>query len=60
VSTPRTARRKRTRLWFVFYTVLLLVIAGASVAMHQWSVALTTFAITAVFALFTRRLWRRR
>jgi len=60
VSAPRTARRRRTRWWFVFYTVVLLAIGGASIAMHQWSVALTTLGIAAVFALFTRGMWRRR
>jgi hypothetical protein len=60
VSAPRAARRRRTRLWFVFYTVLLLGIAGVGLAMRQWSLAFTTLAIAAVFALFTRGLWRRR
>ena len=32
MSEPRRARRRRTRLWFVFYTVVLLAIAGVSVA----------------------------
>lgn len=60
MSAPRSARRKRTRLWFAFYTVGLLAIAGVGVATHQWSVALTTVAIAVVFGLFTRGLWRRR
>jgi hypothetical protein len=60
VSAPRSARRRRTRLWFAFYTVVLVAIAAWSVRAQQWSVALTTLAIAAVFALFTRGLWRRR
>ena len=52
--------RRRTRLWFVFYTVVLLALVGFSLATHQWSVALTTLGITIVFGLFTRRLWRKR
>ena len=60
MSEPRRARRRRTRLWFVFYTVVLLAIVGGSIASHQWSVALTTLAIAIVFGLFTRQLWRRR
>jgi len=60
VSEPRRARRRRTRLWFVFYTVVLLAIVGVSVATQQWSVAVTTLAIAVVFGLFTRGMWRRR
>jgi hypothetical protein len=54
------SRRRRTHLWFVFYTAVLLVVVAISVADHQWSVAGTGLAIAIVFALFTRRLWRRR
>ena len=54
------SRRRRTWFWFVFYTAVLLVIAGFSIANHEWSVALTTLAIAIVFGLFTRRLWRKR
>ncbi len=39
---------------------LLLVVVAISVADHQWSVAGTALAIAILFALFTRRLWRRR
>ncbi len=60
MSTTRRARRRRTRLWFSFFTLALVAIAGASAWMHQWSVALTSLAIAAVFGLFTRGLWRRR
>ncbi len=60
MSEPRRTRRRRTRLWFVFYTALLLVIAGTAIATGQWSVALTTLGIAAVFGLYTKRLWRRR
>jgi Flp pilus assembly protein TadB len=60
VSAPRSARRKRTRLWFVFYTAVLLAIAGVGIVTRQWSVAVTTLAVAAVFALFTRGMWRRR
>ena len=55
-----SGRRRQTRFWFVFYTAVLLVIGGFSVAGHQWSVALTTLGIAIVFGLFTRRLWRKR
>lgn len=60
MSEPRRARRRRTRLWFVFYTVVLLAIVGLSVATGQWSVAATTLAIAVIFGLFTRGMWRRR
>jgi hypothetical protein len=60
VSAPRATRQRRTRLWFAFYTLLLVAIVVASAVMHQWSVAATALAITVLFALFTRRLWRRR
>jgi hypothetical protein len=60
VSEPRRARRRQTRLWFVFYTVALLAIAGVGIATQQWSVAATTLAIAVVFGLFTRGMWRRR
>ena len=60
MSTPSRGRRRRTRLWFVFYTAVLLAIAAFSIAGHQWSVALTTVGIAVVFGLFTRRLWRKR
>jgi hypothetical protein len=52
--------RRRTRIWFTVYTAVLLAIAGVSIYSSQWSVALTTLAIAALFAWFTRRLWRRR
>jgi len=60
VSEPRRARRRRTRLWFVFYTVVLLAIVGVSLATQQWSVAVTTLMIAVVFGLVTRGMWRRR
>ena len=52
--------RRRTRIWFAVYTLVLLGIAGVSIASSQWSVALTTLAIAVLFAWFTLRLWRRR
>ncbi len=52
--------RRRTRLWFAVYTLVLLSIAGVCIATSQWSVALTTLAIGFLFAWFTLRLWRRR
>ena len=54
------ARRKQTRRWFVFYTLVMLVIVGASLATHQWSVALTALMVTVVFGLYTWRLSRKR
>ena len=60
MSEPRRTRRRRTRLWFVFYTVALLAIVGVSIATQQWSVAVTTLMIAVVFGLFTRGMWRRR
>jgi uncharacterized membrane protein YccC len=60
LSAPQSGRRRRTRLWFVFYTAVLLAIAGVSIASRQWSVALTTLTIAILFGLFTRRLWRKR
>jgi hypothetical protein len=59
MSTPR-ARRRRTHLWFSFYTLALVAVGIWSVTAGQWSVALTALGIGAVFALFTRGLWRRR
>ncbi len=59
MSEARTARRRATRRWFTFFTVALLVLAVATMWMHQWSVAMTTLAIAAVFALITRGMWRR-
>ena len=60
LSAPTSGRRRRTHFWFIFYTAVLLAIAGVSVATHQWSVAVTTLAIALVFGLYTRRLWRKR
>ena len=60
MSEPRRARRRRTRLWFVFYTVVLLAIVGVSLGTQQWSVAVTTLMIAVVFGLVTRGMWRRR
>ncbi len=60
MSKPTVGRRRRTRLWFVFYTAVLLAVVGISVAGHQWSVAFTTLAIAVLFGLFTRRIWRKR
>ena len=60
MSAPTRSRRRRTRLWFVFYTARPARDRGVSIASHQWSVALTTLAIAVLFGLFTRGLWRRR
>jgi len=60
MSAPRQARRRRTRLWFSFYTLVLVALAVWCVEARQWSVGLTALALAAVFGLFTRRLWRRR
>jgi hypothetical protein len=60
LSLPLGGRRRRTRLWFVFYTAVLLAIVGVCIASHQWSVAFTTLAIAILFGFFTRRLWRKR
>jgi hypothetical protein len=42
------------------YTAALLAIVAVSVAKHEWSVAVTTLAAAVIFALYIRRLWRRR
>jgi hypothetical protein len=60
VSASRSARRRRTRHWFSFYTVVLVAIVVASLWMHEWSVAATTLAVTALFGIFTYRAWRDR
>jgi Flp pilus assembly protein TadB len=60
VRAGKSARRRRTRLWFAFYTVALVAIVVVSVWMRQWSVAATTLAVAVLFALFTRHVWRRR
>ena len=52
--------RRRTHLWFVFYTLVVLAVCAVSLATGQWSVAATAFLIAVVFALFTRWLWRKR
>jgi len=54
------SRWRRTRLWFAFYTGVLFVLVVVSVADKQWSVAATALATATLFALFTRRLRRRR
>ena len=58
--SPRAARKRRTRLWFAFYTLVLVAVGVWSIVAQQWSVALTALGIGAVFALFTRGMWRRR
>jgi hypothetical protein len=58
--SQREARRRRTRLWFTFFTIVLLAVGIWSIVAQQWSVALTALGVGAVFALFTRGLWRRR
>lgn len=60
MSAPSRGRRHRTHVWLGFYTVVLFAIFALSLATHQWSVALTTLGIGVLFALFTRRLWRKR
>ena len=60
MRSARSARRHRTRLWFGFYTLVLVAIAAVSIASSQWSVALTTLAIAVVFFFVTRRFLRRR
>jgi fatty acid desaturase len=60
VTEERRRRRRRTGFWFAFYTVALLAIAGVSAWTHQWSVAVTTLMVAAVFFLFTRWFVRRR
>ena len=60
VNTPSRSGRGRTRTWFAFYTLALLGIAIVCIVTSQWSVAVTTLAIAAIFVLYTRRLWRRR
>ena len=58
--SPRSTRKRRTRRWFAFYTLVLVAVGIWSIVTQQWSVALTALGIGAVFALFTRGLWRRR
>jgi hypothetical protein len=58
--SPKGNRKRRTRLWFAFYTLVLVAVGIWSIVAQQWSVALTALGIGAVFALFTRGLWRRR
>jgi hypothetical protein len=60
VSLGKRTRRRRTRHWFAFYTLVLVAIVVASVWTRQWSVAATTLAIAVLFGLFTRHVWRRR
>jgi hypothetical protein len=58
--SPKSNRKRRTRLWFAFYTLVLVAVGIWSIVAQQWSVALTALGIGEVFALFTRGLWRRR
>ena len=60
MTTGAAGKRRRTYLWFGVYTTVVLVVFGASLVQHQWSVAVTALMIATVFALFTRWLWRRR
>ena len=60
MSAPSARKRRRTHIWFGVYTAVVLVVFGASLATHQWSVAATALMIAAVLALFTRWLWQRR
>ena len=60
MSAPQGRPRRRTHLWFVVYTLVVLAVCAVSLATGQWSVAATAFLIAVVFALFTRWLWRRR
>jgi hypothetical protein len=57
---PLKTRRRRTGAWFAFYTILLLGIAGVSIATSQWSVALTTAAIACIAGFLALRFLRRR
>jgi hypothetical protein len=52
--------RRRTRLWLATYTAVLIAITVASIAASKWSLALTTLAISVVFAWITARFWRKR
>jgi hypothetical protein len=60
VRSTRRARRHRTRLWFAFYTLVLLAIVVFLVASNEWSQAATTLAIAVLFAFITRWFFRRR
>ena len=59
-SDAKRKRRRKTLRWFVIYTLALFAIAAFSVWKHQWSVAVTTILIAAVFFLLTRWFARRR
>ena len=59
-SDAKRKRRRKTLRWFVIYTLALFAIAAVSVWKHQWSVAVTTVLIAAVFFLMTRWFARRR
>ncbi len=60
VSAPSRRPRRRTHVWFVGYTLVVLAVCAVSLATKQWSVAATAFLIALVFAWLTRWLWRRR
>ncbi len=60
MSTASKRPRRRTHVWFVGYTLVVLVVCVVSLATKQWSVAATAFLIALVFAWLTRWLWRRR
>ena len=52
--------RRRTRYWLAAYTAVLVALTVAGIAESKWSLALTTLAISVVFAWVTLRFWRRR
>lgn len=60
MSASPARPRRRTYVWFVVYTLVVLVVCAVGLATEQWSVAATAFLIAVVFAWFTRWLWRRR
>ena len=60
MSTSSGRPRRRTHVWFLVYTLVVLVVGVVGLATEQWSVAATALLIALVFAWFTRWLWRRR
>ena len=52
----RTARNAR---WLAGYTLVMLAVAAASIAMHEYSIAFTVLLTAAVFAGLTWLFWRK-
>ena len=58
-AVKRRRHSRRTARWFAFYTAVMLAVAAVALVEGELSVGLTVLAAAIVFALFTRRSWRK-